>query len=192
MTHEPSTSGLRERGTPVRRRLPADTRVQQILGAALQAFAADGFAATRIDDIARRAGLSKGGIYTHFKSKDDIFETLLARISEQSFTPDEPVTVERLIERIVDLMYLNLNESRTIAVLRLLLAEAARVPHLVLQWRRTVIEPHLADIEALVRRGVAEGTLPRARPPVRPGCSSPRALSARCGNWLSATRRPRF
>ncbi|WP_147483533.1 helix-turn-helix domain-containing protein, partial [Burkholderia pseudomallei] len=60
-------------------RLPADIRINQILDAALAEFSASGFAGARIDDIAARAGMSKGGVYTHFGSKDEIFEALLAR-----------------------------------------------------------------------------------------------------------------
>ncbi|AOJ05371.1 MULTISPECIES: TetR/AcrR family transcriptional regulator [Burkholderia] len=68
---------------PPRCRLPADVRINQILDAALAEFSASGFAGARIDDIAARAGMSKGGVYTHFGSKDEIFEALL----ERSLTP---------------------------------------------------------------------------------------------------------
>ena len=51
----------------------------QILDAALEEFAERGFAATTMDDIARRCGLSKGGLYAHFAGKDLIFEALLHR-----------------------------------------------------------------------------------------------------------------
>ncbi|AOK51042.1 TetR family transcriptional regulator [Burkholderia sp. MSMB617WGS] len=60
-------------------RLPADVRIHQILDAALAEFSASGFVGARIDDIAARAGMSKGGVYTHFGSKDEIFEALLER-----------------------------------------------------------------------------------------------------------------
>lgn len=163
MTPQPSPPGVRE--AQARQRLPADARIPQILDAALQAFAADGFAATRIDDIARQAGLSKGGIYTHFKSKDEIFEALLARaltprpVTGPAFHADEPVTVELLVERIIDRMYEDLTDRQTMLTLRLMFADGVRVPHRVVQWRRAVIEPYLAAVEALVRRGVAQGAL---------------------------------
>ncbi|WZB73785.1 helix-turn-helix domain-containing protein [Achromobacter insuavis] len=54
-------------------------RVGQILDAALQEFSAAGYAGARMDDIAARAGLSKGGLYAHFASKEEVFEALLAR-----------------------------------------------------------------------------------------------------------------
>lgn len=150
---------------PTRQRLPADIRAHQILDAALEVFAAKGFAASRIDDIARRASLSKGGIYSHFKSKDEIFEALLARaltprsVMGQTSGPEEPVDVELLIEQIVDRMYEDLSDAQTILTFRLLLADGIRVPHQVAQWRRAVLEPHLDAIQTLVRKGVAQGTL---------------------------------
>ena len=52
-------------------------RVGQILDAALQEFSAAGYAGARMDDIAARAGLSKGGLYAHFASKEEVFEALL-------------------------------------------------------------------------------------------------------------------
>ncbi|KVD89620.1 TetR family transcriptional regulator [Burkholderia sp. ABCPW 14] len=73
---------------PPRCRLPADVRINQILDAALAEFSASGFAGARIDDIAARAGMSKGGVYTHFGSKDEIFAALL----ERSLMPPLPAT----------------------------------------------------------------------------------------------------
>lgn len=139
-------------------------RVHQILDAALQAFANEGYAATRIDDIARLAGLSKGGIYTHFKSKDEIFEALLTRslaprAVHGEVPPDTPVSVALLVEHIIDRMYDDLTDSQTLLALRLLFADGGKVPQRVAQWRRAVVEPYLDAIQVLVRRGAAEGTL---------------------------------
>ena len=65
--------------TAPRIRLTPQERVPLILDAAMHEFARRGFAGTRMDDIAARCGLSKGGLYAHFKSKDAIFEALLDR-----------------------------------------------------------------------------------------------------------------
>jgi AcrR family transcriptional regulator len=71
-----------------------DERREQILSAALKAFAARGFAATRIGDIAARAGLSHGLVYHYFKSKEEIFYALLKRAMDTS--AESVVTVESL------------------------------------------------------------------------------------------------
>jgi len=61
-----------------------DERREQILSAALRAFASRGFAATKIGDIAARAGLSHGLVYHYFKSKEEIFHALLKRAMHTS------------------------------------------------------------------------------------------------------------
>lgn len=148
-----------------RQRLPADTRVHQILDAALQAFVHDGYSGTRIDDIARLAGLSKGGIYTHFKSKEEIFEALLTRelsplpLDTPPLDPAHPVDVALLVERIVDRLYGDLSDPKKGLTLQLLLSDGARVRDHVARWRHAVLLPYLSAIESLVRQGVAQGTL---------------------------------
>ena len=67
-------------GQPRNRRLPAHERRGQILDAALHEFSERGFGAARMDDIAARAGLSKGGLYAHFESKDAVFRALMQRM----------------------------------------------------------------------------------------------------------------
>lgn len=64
------------RSTPEQRR-------QAILEAAIEVFARQGFGAATTDDIARAAGLSKGGLYWHFKSKDDILAAILQAMFDQ-------------------------------------------------------------------------------------------------------------
>src|SRR5438105_9068856 len=55
----------------------AAERRQAIIEAALDEFVARGFAATRLDDVAKRAGVAKGTIYLHFKDKEALFQELI-------------------------------------------------------------------------------------------------------------------
>jgi AcrR family transcriptional regulator len=64
--------------------LPQDERRQQILDAARHCFIQNGYAKTRMDDIARAASLSKGGVYFHFDAKRDIFDALLEQQVEST------------------------------------------------------------------------------------------------------------
>jgi AcrR family transcriptional regulator len=61
-----------------------DERADQILNAARDCFLEKGYFATRMDEIARESGLSKGGIYFHFDSKKDIFRTLVEQEYEEA------------------------------------------------------------------------------------------------------------
>ena len=118
-----------------RLRLRPEVRVQQILDQALIEFSQRGFEAARMDDIAQGCGLSKGGLYAHFASKDALFEALLNR----SLAPTDlkqmqlprPVPVRQLAVWIVEQMYASLTHPQTVATMRLLIAEGSRVPELV-------------------------------------------------------------
>ena len=71
----------RQRGPIKRRRyLPSAERKREILDAALIEFSDRGYTATTIETIATRAGLSKTGIYAHYKSKEEVFEDLLMTV----------------------------------------------------------------------------------------------------------------
>ncbi len=66
------------------RHLPEQARREQILRAARRCFIENGFHPTRMDDIAKAAELSKGGVYFHFKSKQEVFECLVEEEYERS------------------------------------------------------------------------------------------------------------
>jgi AcrR family transcriptional regulator len=64
-------------------KVDSDTRKKQILAAATTVFARKGFDGTTMDDIMQASGLSKGGLYWHFKSKDDIIAAILVQFFSQ-------------------------------------------------------------------------------------------------------------
>ena len=66
--------------------MPSDERSAQILDAARACFLEKGYFATRVDEIARASGLSKGGVYFHFESKRDIFWALVEREYDRAMT----------------------------------------------------------------------------------------------------------
>src|SRR4051812_37338833 len=68
----PAAPADRPGGNP--RHTASAARREAILAAALDEFSARGFAAARLDDVARRAGVAKGTIYVHFRDKETLFE----------------------------------------------------------------------------------------------------------------------
>ena len=149
MTQQLPPSGAAPAVVPLRQRLPPEVRVLQILDAALVEFSERGFAAARMDDIARRCGLSKGGLYAHFAGKEEVFEALLTRSLAPPDFGQMPVPgtgngIRPLAQWVVDKLYDSLGRPGAVATLRLLVAESARVPHLVALWKRNVVQPHLA------------------------------------------------
>lgn len=140
-------------------RLAADVRAQKILDAALAEFARRGFAAIRVEDIAREAKLSKSGFYAHFQSKEAVFEALL---THSLFTGEvipfgEDDTPVDFVDRFIDWFYTRMLEPDRLAMLRVLFAEANRVPELVHRWRHDSVAPILRaqarELRAAVRRG---------------------------------------
>lgn len=65
----------------------SETRIAQILDAAMEVFAQSGFAQARMDDIAAEAGVAKGTLYLYFKSKDDLIYGLLERFYQRAMAP---------------------------------------------------------------------------------------------------------
>src|SRR5438105_1006202 len=101
----PPATGVFRRGARAERKVE---RRDAILAAALEEFSARGFAATRLDDVAQRAGVAKGTIYLYFRDKESLFQELvrtmispLVGAIEAAPTADLPVRV--VAERIVDL-----------------------------------------------------------------------------------------
>ena len=144
-----------------RRRMAPQVRAAQILDAALAEFSEHGFAATTMDDIARRCGLSKGGLYAHFASKDEIFEALLHRSlapPEWQDMPAPPIEAgtAAFARWLVDRLYAGLLERpAAVVTLRLLAAERGRVKDLVELWEHNVVRPNMAMLGELLHAHVA-------------------------------------
>ena len=150
------------RGTRAARR---DERRAAILAAALEEFAARGFAATRLDDIARRAGVAKGTIYLHFRDKESLFQELVrAMLSplvgtiEAAALRDLPIRA--VVEMIVDLFVNEIYGTRRKEVIRLIVAEGSRFPKLAEVYYREVIARVLPVMRARLTLAVERGELP--------------------------------
>ena len=143
-----------------RRRLPPALRVQQILDNALLEFEEHGFQAARMETIAQRSGLSKGGLYAHFDSKEQLFEALLTRsiampdVKQMDLTP--PVTVRQVAQWLVDQLYDAIAQPRAVTTMRLLISEGQRVPHLVQLWRERMVNPQMAMLGEVLRGCTAQ------------------------------------
>lgn len=145
-------------------RLSPEERIPQILDAALVAFSRQGYAATRMDDIAREAGLSKGGLYAHFDSKDAIFKALLDRALDRMQWDTMPrlargASAQAVAEWIVDQLESTVLAPDTVAIVQLLIPERARVPLRVNEWKKSVGHLRARQIAELIAQNLAEGPL---------------------------------
>ena len=145
----------------------AAARRAAILAAALDEFSARGFAAARLDDVARRADVAKGTIYLHFKDKEALFQELvrtmlspLVRTLEQLRASDVPIRI--VLERFADLFVREIYGTRRRDVARLVITEGARFPSIAEFYYREVVERGIAAMRAMIERAVARGELRHA------------------------------
>jgi AcrR family transcriptional regulator len=135
-----------------------------ILAAALDEFAAQGFAATRLDDVARRAGVAKGTIYLHFRDKEALFQELvrsvlspLVGMLETIAQADAPLRA--LAERIVDVFVDEIYATRRKDVIRLIISEGPRFPKLAEFYYREVLSRVIQAMRGLLRHAIERGEL---------------------------------
>ena len=142
----------------------APDRREAILAAALDEFSARGFAAARLDDVARRAGVAKGTIYLYFRDKEALFQELIRSVIgpliarfEAAAEIDLPARV--VAERIVDMFVREVYGTRRKDVIRLIIAEGPRFPKLAEFYYREVISRVIAAVRGLLRRAAARGEI---------------------------------
>ena len=143
-----------------------ERRRAAILAAALDEFAARGFAATRLDDVARRARIAKGTIYLYFRDKERLFQELvrtmlspLVGTIEAAALRDIPIRV--VVETIVDLFINEIYGTRRKDVIRLIISEGPRFPKLAEIYYREVIARVLPVIRGRLALAVERGELSR-------------------------------
>ena len=139
-------------------------RPSEILEAAFEEFVLHGYAATRLEDVAARAGVTKGTIYVYFHNKEEVFGALARELGKGLLERVAPFFEERgepTAESIrTDLMLLYrgcADDRRSRELLRLLIAEAMRFPELVDEHFQSFFEPILETLRERLLRGIAAG-----------------------------------
>ena len=147
----------------VRRRRKAE-RPREILQAALETFSAKGFAATRLDDVAARAGITKGTIYVYFGSKEELFIATLTEKTRPVFDhlaallEDLRGSALEILRRHFDVVAQHMIEDPCGRdIIRILFAEGHRFPEVVDGWYVEVLGPALAGVGEIVGYGVRRG-----------------------------------
>ena len=157
-----------QRGPKFRRR--AEARPDEVLDAALELFMEKGFAATRVDDIAKRAGLSKGAVYLYFPSKEAVLEALVRR----SIIPIADSALEALrnyegdprlvISMVIKMVGHRFSDPRIVAIPKVVFREVLGFPHLAEMYRVEVLDKVIPVVASLIRRGVEQGYLRQVDP----------------------------
>ena len=140
----------------------AAERREAIIQAAMDEFIARGFAATRLDDIAKRAGVAKGTIYLHFKDKESLFEELIRTalvplIGRLHAPPPIGGSVRDAVEGFANNFITEVANTRRGDIVRLIVAEGPRFPAIADFYYREVVSRGLAGMRALIELAVARG-----------------------------------
>jgi AcrR family transcriptional regulator len=130
----------------------------------LEEFVARGFAATRLDDVARRAGVAKGTIYLHFKDKEALFEELIRTaivplVTRLGAPPAGGGSVRDMIESFARAFIQEVATTKRGGIVRLIVAEGPRFLHVADFYYREVVSRGLAGLRALIELGIARGEI---------------------------------
>ncbi|MGO9390136.1 TetR/AcrR family transcriptional regulator [Rhodoblastus sp.] len=140
-----------------------EERMRTIRAAALDVFAAKGFAAARLDDVAQAAGVAKGTIYLYFKSKEDLFEAIvkstigvvLANFEQAvAVSPASASEMLRMMGRVIANAIEDGDRRR---VLHLVLSEGARFPAIADFYHSEIISRGMRLMRAIVAKGIDSG-----------------------------------
>lgn len=146
------------------RQVRSAAKREAILNAALEEFSSQGFAAARLDDVARRAGVAKGTIYLYFADKETLFQELARSMLSPLVGHLESLAhVETpfpaLARGLVDLMVREVLGTRRKDIIRLIISEGTRFPALAEFYHREVLSKVFAGLRAVLRRAVERGEL---------------------------------
>jgi len=145
------------------RRRRKEARPQELLDAALALFVQKGFAATRAEEVAALAGVSKGTLYLYYPSKEELLKAVIAhylsaRIAEGAVQAagHEGSAVALLRGMLVD-WWTQLYDSPASGVFKLVITEVRNFPEIAAFYHREVIERAHDLLGGIVHRGIAQG-----------------------------------
>lgn len=151
-----------EDGT-VRRERRKEARPGELLEAALDLFVEKGFAATRAEEVAARAGVSKGTLFLYFPSKEELFkavvrENLAGRFKEwnQEFDAFEGTSAE-MVHYCMRAWWERVGATRASGLTKLIISEARNFPDIAAFYQQEVVRPGTELIRRILQRGIDSG-----------------------------------
>ncbi len=144
------------------RRAPAE-RPKEILEAALALFVEKGFAATRLDDVAARAGLSKAAIYLYFDDKTALLQAVIRQVVGANLSVVEALqkahqgSVAELIPKILEFMAARIEDTPMPSIAKLVISESRAFPEIGRFYLDEVISRGIGLFETLIAKGIGQG-----------------------------------
>ena len=139
-----------------------DSRPSEILNAALACFKERGFAGTRLEDVAAKAGVTKGTIYLYYANKEELFEAvvrteLVPNLDRLETALAEPAPAAVLLERLFSFWAHTVAPSPLSVIPKIVIAEAGNFPKLARFFLEAAPHRMLRLIASVIRRGIARG-----------------------------------
>jgi AcrR family transcriptional regulator len=154
-----------EAKSETRRRRKAE-RPQEILEAAFAEFSRNGYATTTLEQIAERAGVTKGTIYVYFENKEHLFISMVHEFTKAAhdtvhgmFETHEGSTAELLRAQFSFIYQHIVEDKRRREVVRMLIAEAPRFPALADRYHEEILKPCLEMLRLAIQRGIDRGEI---------------------------------
>ncbi len=170
LPRSPRPSGPGRRAKP-RWKRRKEARPEEIVSAALELFVERGFAATRVEDVARRAGVTKGTLYLYFKNKEALFKAVIRQtivpvlaqgeLTARSFAGSARELLEQLVREYWRLVF----ETSLAGLPKLMMAEAANFPQLARFYYDEVVTRGHRLLGGVIERGIKHGEFRRVDVP---------------------------
>ncbi|CAM4013562.1 TetR/AcrR family transcriptional regulator [Paracidovorax anthurii] len=162
MLHDASPPHPAEPEAP-RRARRKEARPGELIEAALDLFVEKGYAATKVDEVAARAGVSKGTLFLYFPSKEDLFKAVVRHNIGRHFA-DWDVEIEQyphgtpeLLRHAYQLWWEHIGSTKASGISKLILSEAHNFPDIAAFYRTEVVEPSHRLIRRTLQRGMDRG-----------------------------------
>ncbi|MCC8980364.1 TetR/AcrR family transcriptional regulator [Bradyrhizobium acaciae] len=159
-----TSAELAEPKPPANRAGKSAERRAAIIEAAMDEFIARGYAAARLDDVAKRAGVAKGTLYLYFKDKETMFEELIRTalvplISRMTALPAITGPVRDAVEGFAETFIREVVSTRRGDIIRLIVSEGPRFPAIADFYFREVVSKGLTGMKALVQLAITRGEI---------------------------------
>ena len=145
------------------RRRRKEARPAELLEAALALFVEKGFAATRSEEVAKAAGVSKGTLYLYFPSKEELLKAVIQHFLgteietgvQEAAAADGPTA--QVMEKLLMTWWTRIYEGPASGVFKLVITEVRNFPEIGEFWVERVVAPGQAIVSGLIRRGIERG-----------------------------------
>ena len=140
-----------------------DTRPAEILAAAMDIFGERGYDATRLEDVGRRAGCTKGTVFLYYESKSELFkaavrEAMSSMVRETEQAVDEHQgSARELLQKVLRLRWDHMSRSKLTGLVKLLLTETGKYPDLARFYNEEFFERTQALLRRVIQKGVDRG-----------------------------------